>query len=378
MKQYIIIAVKYVVMALSLLVVSCSEGMYDYKEFARGGEIYYTGKIDSVKIYSGFERVYVTGLFMSDPKITSCRIYWNNKADSLDVPVIRTEGIDTLKQFIPLPEGVFNFQLNTYDALGNTSIPVNAVGRSYGNDFMTSISNRLISACKMDGDNNLNIDWRNIDKTLGPIATEVVYLDSQGKESRMIVDIEETQTSIPDCHPETTCKYRTLYLPDELCIDTMKTEYQSIPVSYRIDRKDWVVTTNTYQPYDSPTGGPHTYVIDGDVETYWHSRYSDNVVPRPHWLEFDMKQKVRMDMVELVPRQNFAWANFTDFTIQGRNSDDEPWVDYGLFKLEQVSDPQYFPIVSSPQVRYVRLVITNGLTDNSMLAEFVVYGCVVD
>ena len=40
----------------------------DYKKFTAKGEISYTGKLDSVKIMSGNNRVYIRGLFLSDPK----------------------------------------------------------------------------------------------------------------------------------------------------------------------------------------------------------------------------------------------------------------------------------------------------------------------
>ena len=87
--------------------------MDDYKKFIGDGEISYTGRVDSVKIYSGEERVMVEGLLISDPKVCGCLIFWNNKMDSLDVPVERTEKVDTLRQIINLPENLYNFELYT-------------------------------------------------------------------------------------------------------------------------------------------------------------------------------------------------------------------------------------------------------------------------
>ena len=66
---------------IALGVYACS-GMDEYKYlYLKDGIKSYTGKIDSVKVYSGHERVMIEGLFMSDPKVTGCMIYWNSKMD---------------------------------------------------------------------------------------------------------------------------------------------------------------------------------------------------------------------------------------------------------------------------------------------------------
>lgn len=377
MKQKITVNTVYIIMLMVIIFTSCSDGMYDYKKFAQGGEITYTGKIDSVDVHAGLERVYITGLFMSDPKITGCRVYWNNHRDSVDIPVVRTSDVDTLKHFLPLPEGLYNFQLRTYDALGNKSVPVDVIGRSYGSDYKSSISNRLISSSIVNG-NDLNISWRNIDKTLGPIATEVTYTNTTDQTCVEIIDIKEVQSTIHNCKPGTKFSYRTLYLPEELCVDTVKTNSNIVSPPYKIDKSAWSVTTNTYEVSDGPNGGPATYVLDNNEETYWHTRYSSDVVVRPHWLEIDMAQEVKVVIVELVPRQNNAWANFTDFKIQGRNSADDPWSDYGAFTLEGVSDVQRFTISGAPTMKYIKLVVISGRSDHTALAEFSVYGSIVE
>jgi hypothetical protein len=55
----------------------------DYKKYTADGEIIYAGKLDSVKVLSGKNRVRVVGKLNADPKISSVKIFWNQNADSL-------------------------------------------------------------------------------------------------------------------------------------------------------------------------------------------------------------------------------------------------------------------------------------------------------
>ncbi|RYY37908.1 MAG: hypothetical protein EOP46_00965, partial [Sphingobacteriaceae bacterium] len=50
------------VLAAALLVVSACKKMDDYLKYTGGKEILYTGKVDSVRILSGKNRVVITGL----------------------------------------------------------------------------------------------------------------------------------------------------------------------------------------------------------------------------------------------------------------------------------------------------------------------------
>ncbi|SEM64927.1 F5/8 type C domain-containing protein [bacterium A37T11] len=360
---------------LSIFIVSCSS-MDDYKDFTKGGEISYTGKIDSVTVFSGDERVLIEGLFMSDPKIANCRIYWNNDHDSLNIPVIRTEGIDTLKKFIPLPENLYNFKIYTYDALGNKSVAVYATGRSYGTSYKASINNRLIISAIADANNDVTVGWRDIDKTLGAFATDVSYMDNANKQQKVRVDIDVSTSVLKNYKKGTTFSYQTLYRPDTLCIDTFHTVAQTHSTAFKIDKSTWIATADTYElTGQMPNGGPPSFTIDDDPNTYWHTAHTTGTTPYPHWLAYDMGKEVAVDVVELTSRYNYINADFKDFLIEGRNSLDEEWTSYGSYTLPDILGPQQFLIPDSPKMRYVRIYMLNGGSPpHSHLAEFSVYG----
>lgn len=204
--------------------------MDEYKEYMKDGEISYTGKIDSVKAFSGRDRVLITGIFKADPKVSELRIYWDTRSDSLSIPITRTEGIDTVSVYVPIPEGPHSFELVTFDKIGNKSITVNATGTSYGARYIANIINRPITSAELDANTNaVTLNWGGIDLTGGVIATEVVYTDVSNKTVTIIDSIDgHTTTPLPNYKTGTTLKYRTAYLPDASSIDTFFVNYANV------------------------------------------------------------------------------------------------------------------------------------------------------
>src|SRR5690606_28631215 len=92
---------------------ACSK-MDDYKKYVKGGELVYPTKIDSLKILPGKNRVAVSGMVAVNRGMTDFRVYWNNRRDSVTVPVTLTEDIDTIEYVISdLPEGPMNFEVRS-------------------------------------------------------------------------------------------------------------------------------------------------------------------------------------------------------------------------------------------------------------------------
>ncbi|AXP81479.1 hypothetical protein CJ739_2406 [Mariniflexile rhizosphaerae] len=206
-------------------VVACTTMDEGYNKFLKGGEISYTGKIDSLEIFSGKNRVKVKGLFISDPKITECRVFWNSGADSIVVPIARTEGVDTLDIIInDLEENIYSFDVRTYDALGNKSISVSEIGTSYGERYQKSLFQRPVISNEIIG-GALTIEYASMDLSSGVFGTEVNYIDVNDSQKSIIVPIDSSNVVIEDFKGGTEYAYRTLFLPDETCIDTFSTDF---------------------------------------------------------------------------------------------------------------------------------------------------------
>jgi hypothetical protein len=230
MKQHKITA--YYIVALLVLITGACSKIDDYKSnFMAGGSITYSGKMDSVKIFSGRNRVKVTGLFTSDPNIVKYRVFWNSRQDSVEVAVTRTSGVDTAKVIIPnLPEGLMNFEIRTYDAQGHSSIPVDTAANVYGALYQNSLVNRaIVNAAIQKGDGSALITWGDVNKDAGVQKMEIKYADKNNVLHDTVITSVTTglTTSLPIFKVGNTFSYSTAYLPTPTAIDTFFVAYQT-------------------------------------------------------------------------------------------------------------------------------------------------------
>jgi len=225
-KKYFVEA--FVFLFLAGAISSCTSMDEGYKDFIKNGEISYTGKIDSLHIYSGKNRVKVEGLIISDPKVSEVRVFWNNRKDSVVELINRTAGIDKLSIIIPnLTENIYNFEVITYDKLGNSSVSVSKVGTTYGMRYeatlLATIMNRKVVNADVNGANaNLTLDGLN-DFTKNSVYTKVTYTATDNLKKEVLVLPSQTSVSISDYKTGSDFDYSTAYKPNSGSIDVFYT-----------------------------------------------------------------------------------------------------------------------------------------------------------
>lgn len=240
-----------VLIAGSLIYLASCSDMHDYKEYVEEGERVYTGKVDSLTVYSGRNRVLIAGLYISDPKITETRIYWNSASDSIVVPVERTEGVDTLHTYIEdLQEGTYNFEIVTIDGQGNISIPVYANGQVFGQRYQASLRNRpIINNELYAGNLTTTLRYGDMDLTSGVFATEIRYTDASDQQHVRTISIDSEQIQLENFKVGTDFEFRTLFLPEPTSVDTFSTEFEAV-------NPELVYLRNTGDPFErSDTDG---------------------------------------------------------------------------------------------------------------------------
>jgi hypothetical protein len=212
-----------------ILFSSCSD-MTEYEKFIEDGEITYTGKADSLTIYSGKNRVLVEALLIADPKITEARIYWDGDRDSVVVPIDRSEGVDTLRTYInDITEQVHNFKVVTYNRKGDPSVPVFETGTVYGDRYRLSLLNRPVVTNELFADNGTaNLQYGEVDRTSGAFESEIKYTTADGDQEIVTLSVDEPQIQLENYELGTEFETRTLYLPDSTSIDTFYTDYRSV------------------------------------------------------------------------------------------------------------------------------------------------------
>lgn len=228
--------------------------MDDYKKkYEPNGPIIYPGKLDSVQIFSGRNRVLLTGLFTSDPKIVKYRVYWNSKQDSIEIPVTRTSGVDTAKLLIPsLPEGIMTFEIRTYDNEGHISIPVTLAGNVYGPLYQSSLINRGIAKAELQTDGSALINWADVNADDGLISMRIKYTDAINKQHDTLITSEPTDlsTSLPKFKAGSAISYRTTFKPTKTAIDTFYTDYQTHTVKAEVTS---IYLSNVTSPFQRAT-----------------------------------------------------------------------------------------------------------------------------
>ena len=233
MKRIKHLIIPFLTLCLFSVLWSCSE-MDEYKKFTEGGEISYTGKMDSLKILPGKNRVLLQGLIIADPKVSEYRVFWNSGKDSISVPIDRSQGVDTISKIIEgLEENIYNFEVRTYDDPGNSSIPVYSTGEVFGERYQNSLNNRPVISNELVG-SNLTVNYAGMDRTSGVIGTEIDYTTTAGEMNTAFVPIDSSSAIINDFSSGSEYRYRTLFVPEPTSIDTFYANYKAFTPQMQI------------------------------------------------------------------------------------------------------------------------------------------------
>lgn len=390
--------------------VACSKMDGTYKDFLKGGEIRYSAKPDSIQVFPGHNRIKLSWLLVSAPNVVSCRVYWNDMTDSVEVPVNKVEGNDTSMVSViidDLDEGLYTFNVYTYDDKGNPSIKSDTSGRVYGETYVGSLINRPIeSAVLVNG--NPRIQWDE-EPDKHALGVELRYKNKEAKVVTVSVPVNETITRIDDEPLGDSIQYRTLFLPDSNVIDTFYSSFQTL---YLEDAEPVELNSGLFKELKLPTDAPDytgysvSNLWDGDLEGKSWYRTQDGS-GSPHWYTIDLGSKVKLANytvwqrgVVSEHRLLYANANPRVWEIWG-SSDPAPDGSWnGWIKLLECTSekPSGLPLgqrsdldvahalkgetfifsKSSPAVRYIRIKVLATWdpadADHSFLQELSFYG----
>jgi hypothetical protein len=207
-------------LSLALTFVSCSK-WDDYKKYTSNGETSYTGRLDSAKIFSGRLRVKLRGILPADPAIATCKVTWNSGMDSMIFTVAKGPGSEVFERIIPVDEGIKNFVIQTFDAAGNPSVKSTASGTSYGPRYESGLTSRPILTRDLTPNGDAVITWDNFDTTTGVKGTFATYTTTSGSTETVFTSKEQSTTTLPNYMLGSKFSYRTAFVPDSTCIDTL-------------------------------------------------------------------------------------------------------------------------------------------------------------
>ena len=187
----------------------------------------YPAKALNAQARSGDNRIEVSWLNGSDPKVVKARVSWNNGAvwEEMDI----TTDMDTIRKEIkPLAETTYSFMIRTYDAKGNISVPVEVIGRAYGEKYKKSLLSRTLKNAVYNADaGTMQLEWYDAEAT--ETGIELEYTDSNDQIRKITVANTETTATIPNLKGGSMVYYSSRFKPNSLAIDEFSAPKSSVP-----------------------------------------------------------------------------------------------------------------------------------------------------
>ncbi len=354
---------------LAFLVASCTKMNDTYHDFWKNGEKVYPASPDSIQVYSGKNRIGLNWLIIGDPSISKAKIYWNNKTDSMIIPVQRDgkSSADTIRVMLDnLPEGFYAFDIYTYNDKGHQSVVANAVGRSYGQSYSNSLLSRLIDNAFYIN-NITTLVWGNsADAT--SIGVELEYMDTTGATRQLFIGPNADSTFIGDFAftSGSTVKYQTLFLPDSTSIDTFYTKYETVQVlgpRAELPKTGWSATASSYDQRHGDARKPFS-AIDNNTGSMWVNQISPQL-DYPHTLTVDMGA-VQNNIYGVSFFANGGGETPSNASIF-ISDDGTTWQLLGLFSIEKAKGTQYLDFSSPESFRYVKAEFGSGYGSKNII-----------
>jgi len=122
---------------------------------------------------------------------------------------------------------------------------------------------------------------------------------------------------------------------------------------------------------EGPNNGRAIFLIDKDINTFWHSKRQGGNDPMPHWVSVDMNRQVEVKGLTIVNRQNSDGGQPTAINVDV-SKDGKSWTPAGSFNtLKAGNAPQTVTFASPQTCRYFKVTVTanTGMVEFCYLAE---------
>lgn len=139
------------------------------------------------------------------------------------------------------------------------------------------------------------------------------------------------------------------------------------------DRSNWtVVDYSTEEPAEGANGGLVTSALDGNDQTFWHSKWSGGIAPGPHWFIIDMGETHVLHGFQFLGRQSDNDGKPRDVMVE-ISTDGTTWTIAGKMELENTWSLQNRFLIDgfNQEARYFKLTVKNsyGGVEYTHLAE---------
>jgi len=224
--------------------VACDNVNTMHDKYLTGGEKFYVGKVDSFKIYGGKNRAKFV-VWVGDFRSTNLIVSRNDTSLTYNFSLDNVNRTDSMVFYIDkLKEGsnVLSWNAWNIDSSVN-SIPQGTTVTTWGDRFQSFLTNRkVISVAFKTIHKAYTVTW-DVNNVKEPtfstyaLGHEVNYVTNNGNDTTLQFLYDPTSLATPPSTPPTKLlnysiasgqmKYRMLFKPVALCVDTFRTEYST-------------------------------------------------------------------------------------------------------------------------------------------------------
>ncbi len=354
------------------LLLGCTKIDETYKKFLKDSDIIYPGRVDSVKVFTGNERIKFNVLLSSDPKIKKIKVFWNSKLDSIEFPVTSSE-IGTRKDLLlpSVKEGSHTFYIYTYNQGGRASIVTEVFSKVYGSEYQKMLKNRgIVDASHFSG-STVKINWAFSNPSHGDTKAKIKYEDIAGIIKQTEVNKDASVTTLEDYKLGKPFFYETFIRPDTTSMDWFSAgEISQSVFSYFDEQKASLWNIKSVSSEDATQKArfcTDNYIIEDNKKSYWSTNSSANY---PHYLIIDMGATTAIDGLYCVQRTVSYSAQLKDVEVQTNTTgqDKQPWTTIATGILNRNPGRQNLWLNNRTSLRYVKIIFNSDWTNSKQLS----------
>jgi hypothetical protein len=274
------------------------------EEYLARGEVNYLGKVDSVRATGGKERIRITWLLNSDPRIEDLRVYWydmDGKRDSAVFPVDRgaldANGFMSVT-LTDMPEGYYIFNLYHTGSKGYRSVGKEVTGKAYGSAYQATLNARRTKGITEFVD-RMALSWEI--PYDGETRSVLHYTAASGTPAADIEISPDNRTVLTDYEPDSKFTVTSYYLPEPDALDEFEVTSPEMDLkdafvptaAIELNKSSWSKKKLPGDISDSDYGAGYQFELlwDGNPESFWNATGGN---PVPVYFTIDLGATARL------------------------------------------------------------------------------------
>jgi len=202
-------------LAFFCVLLACESINDTHDKYLQRGETLYIGAADSVRAYSGKNKIKFEWKINADPRISRTVIYWDERASNVTVPVVRTSGgemwLETLLDNMAEAEYIFEFEMQ--DNNGNISKSVTVAGSVLGDVYVENLRNRGVKEISKLETGDMQITWEAVNSTTLQYSV-IEYTDKNNLQLKLDVPNDDDRTLLQGLETGNDVDIYSVHQPD--------------------------------------------------------------------------------------------------------------------------------------------------------------------